>query len=239
VAVRLHCDTGRLLLQDVGLDVMAQMTHDWQTHGLAVRCTLLQSQLCERLEEGWFVALVKGFPEKETFHSRSRVAFKQTGKHFASEKDWLPALVAADADKARFVSSIAGAAVFQAMLEVGDLHNDNMGVSSCGDFAIHEVFDLFGLRRRSKIGIVRQREQHLFLHAGLLRAANMDVDEFANLCVSAQRAVSCASVLPFLSGRLCDYQDEVLKWVRSPRLCDKLFVSLMKEPTLPLNDIIH
>jgi hypothetical protein len=239
VAVRLHCDTDRLLLQDVGVDVMAQMTHDWQTQGLAVHCTLLQSQLCERLKDGWFVALVRGRPEKESLSSRSRVVFKQSGKHFASEKDWLPALLASETDKARYVSSIAGAAVFQAMLEVDDLHNDNLGVSDCGEFAIHEVFYFFGLRRRSKFGIVRQRDRHVFLRAGLLRAANVDMDEFANLCVSAQRAVSCASMLPFLLGRLCDYQDEVLKWARSPRLCDKVFVSLLKEPTVQLNDVMH
>jgi hypothetical protein len=240
VAVRLHCDTDRLLLQDVGLDVMAQMTHDWQRQGLAVHCTALHSQLCERCENGGFVAVVRGRLEKELLSSRSHALFKQSGKRFGSLDDWIPAVVAADADRARFVSSIAGAASFQAMFEVDDLHNDNLGVSNCGEFAIHEVFDLFGLRRSSKFGIV-PRGRHLFLRAGFLQAAHIDMDEFASLCVAAQRAVSCASLLPFLLGRLCELQDEVLRWARSPRVADKLLVSLVKEPVFVtrLNNITH
>ncbi len=220
--IRLLVHDNRLLTQETGLDLMVQMTHDWQARGLPVHCRSFRSQLCEISANGEFTALIKGHPERETLFRRGRA---ETGAQvIPSPEVWMRGVLAFD--RMHFVNSLAGMVLFQAVFVVHDLHNDNVGVSDRGDLALHEIWNLLAPRRSKFFG---SRAREVFTtQSGILLAAKVDVNEFANVCVRVLGAVSYASLLPFLLGRLGNTPN-VMRWASSSHWSTKELADLIKE----------
>ena len=224
----------RVVVQEVGLNVMAQMTRDWQSRAEPFACRLFASQLCARASGGEYVAVTRVHPERETFAERSRAAGVRR-----LPLPWRPNVP--QFEKPLFVRTAVAATVFSVMFQLNDFHNDNRGVSDRGEFALHEVFDLLA-PKKTKFGIAREHSVTLVIAGNVLTEARVDVDEFADLCVAAQRAVSCSSLLPFLLGRLGNTPD-VMKWAKAPRMCEKTLLHLVQTNearyATRFNDIVH